>query len=339
MFVSRDSDTVLSSEEILSRVSEIDIFRRYCPGFVKIRKKFRSPLRNDPRPSVTIDAIGRDGHLRYTDYGHTGHSFNVFGFVMELYGISFREALHRVDSDFGLGLSGGIVAPVLLHRQVHEKPPTSIQVRTRQIEGRDLSYWGQFCLYKEDIIAAGVIPITHYWINGYRFEADRLAYVYTTNAPSLKIYSPLSEDAKWWSNTSNKDVQLWHMLPKKGRRVIIASSLKDALCLIAIGVPAIALSAESVKPSLKLIEDLRRRFSEVVVLYDNDPTEKNPGQRYASTICAEFNLRNIRLPDHPILKDVADWMEAEGPVNLRRLIDEEDKKEQVREPSEGEIPF
>ena len=50
----RSSDVVLSVDTILSKVTDYDIFRFYCPPFKQVGKKFSSELREDPVPSAHI---------------------------------------------------------------------------------------------------------------------------------------------------------------------------------------------------------------------------------------------------------------------------------------------
>lgn len=54
---------------------------------------------------------GKDRNMQI--YGHScycfvcGRSADIFGFVMEWFGLDFQKALQKLDSDFGLGIMGG----------------------------------------------------------------------------------------------------------------------------------------------------------------------------------------------------------------------------------------
>ena len=81
------------------------------------------------------------------------------------------------------------------------------------------------------------------------------------------------------------------------------------MCLYAAGFSAIALQSEMQVPSEKLVAELKDRFSQVDILYDNDFDKvTNPGQTMAQKICKEYNLRNIYLPEDYGVKDLSDYI-------------------------------
>lgn len=340
----RDSQTELTVDMIRSRVSDLDIFLRYCPGFRKVGVKFHSPFRKDPSPSAVVSqSIRFPGRLHFTDFGMREHSYDSIHFVQAITGSSFTEALRMIDRDMMLGLLGGSLAPEVIPPGQTMRKRSQIQVRIRPFERRDRWYWDQYLLSESDLRRFGVHPISHFWLNAIRHDAEKLAYVYSGTSPRLKLYSPMSKDVKWLSNTTAADIHGWRQLPRNGPLMAITSSLKDAMCLWAIGVPAIAMQTEAIIPSIPVIGHLRRRFKDIIVVYDNDLYSKdNPGQMYARTLCMEHYLLNVCLPDGPY-KDVAELLEAEGPIITRRIILDEYRKkkeeEQVRQQAEEGLPF
>ena len=326
----RDSIAELTPASIRQRVHDLDIFLRYCPGFKRPGLKFRSPFRKDPTPSAIISpSTSRPGIYWYTDFGERAHSFDSISFVMMLYGMTFREAMLRIDIDFGLGLSGGapLSSPsVFSPSSFRQRNPCNIQVRFRQWRSVDTIYWEQFLLTKKDVLDARIRPIDYYWINTTRINAPELCYVFLENAPRLKIYSPLDLEAKWWSSTTAEDLQGIRGLPTSGDRLVITSSLKDVLCLRALGFHSMAPQSESVKMSEKVISHLRRRFSKIQVLFDNDPG----GHKGSAQLCQAHGLTDIRLPDGKF-KDVAEMIEVEGPYRTRlAIIRASDEKDQIQ---------
>ncbi len=126
------------------------------------------------------------------------------------------------------------------------------------------------------------------------------------------------------SNTNSKQIQGYDQLPNKGDLCIIASSLKDVMCLFEMGIPAIAMQSEMQLPLRKTIEELRGRFKQVAVFYDNDFTNpNNPGQTMAKKICKEYSpMRNIYLPEDYGVKDLSDYIaKFKEPGGLKTLID------------------
>ena len=118
-----------------------------------------------------------------------------------------------------------------------------------------------------------------------------------------------------------KHVQGITMLPIFDSLCILASSLKDVMCLYELGIPAVALQSESMMPQKKLIDFLKRKFDKVKVLYDNDFTkDNNPGQTMALSICKEYELENICIPTELGVKDISDVMQVHGPIKAISII-------------------
>lgn len=88
------------ADEIKSRVKMPEVFARY--GFEPNRSGFiRCPFHSEKTASLSAFQNGE----RWKCFG-CGAGGDVISFVMQLFGISFSQALLRMNLDFGLGLSG-----------------------------------------------------------------------------------------------------------------------------------------------------------------------------------------------------------------------------------------
>ena len=65
MIKGRRSEDHLHTDVLLSKISEYDIFKYYCPNFIELSKKFCSDLREDQKPGVSI--VYWKGKLLYKD--------------------------------------------------------------------------------------------------------------------------------------------------------------------------------------------------------------------------------------------------------------------------------
>ena len=70
IYTLNDAIIHLTIDFILSRVSEEDIFSKYCSNFKELGKPFCSELRKDLNPSCVIYQT-KAGRLMYKDYGNT----------------------------------------------------------------------------------------------------------------------------------------------------------------------------------------------------------------------------------------------------------------------------
>ena len=326
MIKSRNSEVHLSKEMVLSKINEVDIFAYYCNSFKELGKPFCSELRKDSKPGVSI-VLWKD-KLLYKDWAYPEHTFDCFGYVMAAYNVSFYSALRIIDNDFGLNLGSkqseiNFTKGYLGYRsriKVQNKKVVVIKKKSRPWMAKDAKFWSQYLISKKTLIKFAVTPISHYWINDSRFTC-KLSYAYKMGS-KYKIYSPY-EEVKWMSNTNAKQIQGYDQLPKQADLCIIASSLKDVMCLFEMGIPAIAMQSEMQLPLRTTIDTLRQRFKQVAVFYDNDFTNpNNPGQRMAQKICKEYNLRNIYLPEEYGVKDLSDYIaQFKRTEGLKTLID------------------
>ena len=322
MIESRSSDAYLHKDSILCKISEYDIFRYYCHNFKNYGDKFCSELREDRSPTCSI--VPWKGKVIYKDFG-SGDSHDCFSYVQAKYGLTFSEAMRVIDTDFGLGLQSGTVIKSQIAitygtQDVIERRPTKIEKKARQWNVEDKNFWSQFHIPKHLLTKFGVQPIDYFWINEARYRCHSLSYVYNING-RYKVYRPFETEGKWYSNTSKDDIQGWRQLKDNGDIVILASSLKDVMCLNVLGYEAIALQSEMQMPSADLIKQLSKRFTIVAVLYDNDfEKDANPGQTMANKICAEFNLINIILPAHYKSKDISDLMKDHGVEIAEKIV-------------------
>ena len=328
MIQARRSGEYLSKENLLSKVSEYQIFKYFCRNFKELNTKFRSDLREDKSPTVSIALIGQS--LRYKDFGYPDHSFNCIDYVAYKYNTDFYGALIHIDSCFGLGLHTGVrvkgLVPQVAEPILKEKKRSEIQVRVRDWDYRDAAYWKQFGISKKLLRIFDVQPITHYWINEQRFSCNSISYRYRFDC-GYKIYRPLEKDFKWSSNVGSQCLQGYGQLPECGKVVFITSSLKDVMCLASIGYPSFALQSEMLMPEEDTIEEAKARFKEVIVLYDNDYTKSsNPGQTMAKKICNKYGLDNLTIPSHLCAKDISDLVRDHGIETAKNVIEREENR-------------
>jgi len=323
MIQARRSEDILTKDVLLSKVSEYQIFKYFCTHFNDVDRKFKSDLREDKTPTVSITAFR--GRLWYKDFGYPDHSFDCFAYVGYKYNLNFYDSLKHIDMVFGLGLSSISSNKVAVRKvapEIREKTKSQIKVRVRPWEYRDEQYWGQFHITRRILRIFDVQPISHYWINELRFSCNSISYRYRFDC-GYKIYRPLEADFKWSSNVGSECIQGYRQLPKHGETLFLTSSLKDIMCLGVLGYPSIALQSEMQLPEEKTIQSLNERFKQIIVLYDNDYTsEFNPGQTMSMKICSKYNLRNLCIPSKYESKDVSDLIKNHGKHDSFKIINQ-----------------
>jgi len=323
--INRDSDAHLCTEKILEKISAYDIFKYYCTVFKNVKEKFCSELRGDKNPSASI--IEWKSSLLYKDFGYPEHTFDCFGYIMAKYSCGFYDALLIIDNDFNLNLASrkseinftmGYVG-YKSNIKIQPKQETIIRKRRRKWAKEDKEFWSKYFITKKTLIKFDVEPIDYYWINLQRFKCDKMTYVYTIG-DKYKIYAPYSE-YKWASNTNTDSIQGWDQLPATGDVLIITSSLKDVMCLYELGFFAIAFQSEVLMPKEEIILELKRRFANIIIFYDNDfDKEENTGQTMANKICSLYSVQNIFLEPEFETKDISDFVKTYRDKELAKSL-------------------
>ena len=126
---------------------------------------------------------------------------------------------------------------------------------------------------------------------------------------SLKIYQPFNTRGyKWCSKMDSSVIGLWTKIPKTGDRVVICSSLKDALCVSCqLHIPTLCLQGEGYNMSETAINELKRRFNKVFIAFDVD----KPGVKDAQKLSEETGFINV-VPDLGTEKDFSDAFKKYG---------------------------
>jgi hypothetical protein len=271
----------LNEEEILSRITCIDIFAYYIGKDFKMGRAMCSPLRKDKSPSFTIFRHN-SGKFFFKDFS-TGNSGDCFTFLTKMFGITRFNTYRLIDNDFQLGISKkSFTAPTKQHVGVHikefeniEPSSTTIQIKSRPWNSQeDKTFWSKYGICCTTLNKFNVKPASNVWVNGNLIVSSNKynpIYAYDFGEGKVKIYQPYSK-FKWLSNTNVSDLQGLSQLPKSGDTLVITKSLKDVMCLDVFGIPSVSPSSESCIIPAEVVSSLYDRFARIYILYDFDRT-------------------------------------------------------------------
>lgn len=313
----------VSLEDIQRKYTDFDIAHRYL-GITCVPEVIVSPLRQDRNPSLSIfESHSSPGTLMFRDFG-TGEHGNLYTLLMKLWNVSYHKMLARILDD--------MPESVELKRnriKVYRKSVKKVEVKVREWRQYDLDWWQSFGISLPWLKFGDIYPISHIIITkegqAHVFPAEKYAYVYVERKDgniSLKIYQPLSTEYKWISKHDSSVWDLWTKIPERGENLIITSSRKDALCIWAnTGIPSLSLQGEGYIPKEHVVQQLKDRFANIYILYDNDfMSEENHGRMYGKAIAEKFGLTQIEIPEKWGSKDSSDLYHNHGAVVLRNVI-------------------
>lgn len=325
----------VNKEDLLKLVSDLDVYRGYAPGIeVNVGTPIISPLRAEQNASFGF-FIGENNEILFNDFKLGGG--DCIKFVQIMFGDTFFEAMSRIVIDFDLKehffykhmeTTGINTSTETLSKDDLLKRTASryIRKKSRPWNGNDLAFWHSYGISIKTLKKYNVEPISHIFVNDKVITCDSYTYCFIESKDGVetyKIYQPLKEDYKWISSHNESVWQGWQQLPMEGDTLIITKSLKDVMVIDQlVGIPAVSLQAEGVKPKEHIIDELRDRFTNIFIWYDNDfDKEINWGKKFGGSLAAEFDFIELYVPDDYKIKDPSDFVKIKGVEEATKLIE------------------
>lgn len=323
----------IKKEEILSKVSEYDIFKRYCTNFMQLDVSFISDLRVSDTPNCRIH-LTNNNELRYKDF-KSGDYLDCWNYIMKKFNCTYYEALNIIANDFDIKKSVLSIEPRIITANDEFKlkisniprEKSTITITSQPWNKIDYEYWNQYgislnLLDEYDVFAAKYV----YLIKGGR----RTIFEYNKNNPcyayrfereggySYKIYFPMSKDKKfkWLFNGGTKDdIEGYSQLPLHGDMLILTKSMKDVMCYNILGLSAISLQGEGNKLEQELVNKLLKRFNKIIINYDDDER----GIIETNKLIRQYGFNHFYIDDY---KDLSDYIKNRGLDKAKQMIDD-----------------
>lgn len=303
----------ITIDEVLSKISEFDIFMFYMPHKNwKLNRRTFSPFRNEKNPSFIISTRGN--RLYFTDFADTSKRGGCFDFVQILYGIdNLQEVLQMINKDFGLALSGKTnigkykrIVSDYVQPEIEEKKSTIIQVVARKFTNEELAYWNQYHQDISDLKANNIYSIKKLYLNKSLFSLKetelRFGYYYDGH---WKIYRPYEDrKTKWVPNNvpitamdGKEDIKNCHT-------ALINKSKKDFMVMKKIFPTSCAVQNEGLSCfSDENIKYIKNNSKFQILSFDSDET----GVKNSQMITKQFGFGYINVPRKYLVEGIKDW--------------------------------
>lgn len=315
----------ITPQTILECVSQKEIMAKYLNVHPdSVRGKFCSTLRKDHNP--TCNFYWNNGKLMFRDWAWP-KPLDCFGVVMEKYDVSFPESQKIVARDFNLVRN--IRLGKAEKREVDidfsygsDKGKPKMRVKIQTFTQETIDYLTSYHISEKQCKKFNIYCPKYVWMN------DSIKYIQDDNNPALAYYFGLddNDNQKWkiyfYKNrigtrflTNTNRINGWIQLPEEGKHLIITKSLKDVVCIDHFDVPSIAMQAETQTPYDYIIEELERRFDNIITLFDYDDT----GIRRAEEMKEIYNIPYYFIKDDNA-KDLSDYIKYYGLDEAHSLI-------------------
>lgn len=314
-------------DDILNKVTEVDILNHYF-GISTLPILVNNPLRADKNASLSIFLNDKD-NIILKDFG-SYKSYNLWSFLMEYWNLDYDSMLEKIIEDLkNINSTLHKLKSKKYKQQIRSK--SILECKIRDWKEHDLQYWESYGISLPWLKFGEIYPISHTFITKddkrYTFRAEKYAYAYVERKDgivTLKIYQPKSTNRKWYNSGNASVWDLWCQLPPTGDKLFITSSRKDALCLWENTlIPAISMQGEGYIPKQSVIDELKSRFKNIYIFFDNDfNKEENHGRQYAQFLSKTFDIPYIEIPNEYKAKDPSDFVNKYGREKLKQLIKE-----------------
>lgn len=309
--------------ELLRQVSDYEVFKRYLGIDFALGEMYKSPLRTEDRPSFNIFRHNK-GELIFKDFA--GDVGDCIKFVALLKNVNRQEAITIISAEFKL--SNNEEKEREPYRPIiEERKKTLIDIREKLYSLSEITYWQQYGITGKTLNRFNVRSLSSFRINNSKWfysNKNNLVFAYIFEN-GTKLYKPLDNKGyKWITNCSNTLLQGYEQLPTAGGILIITKSLKDVMVLHELGIAAVAPHGEGMHLLPEIMDNLKKKFLRIVVLYDCD----RAGYKASDIICKKYNLSRFFINNNYSIikhsnndcKDISDFYQQNGRKETEKLL-------------------
>lgn len=266
----------------------------------------------DKVPSMIVYYDAASRYYKFKDFSSGNQGDNI-GLVEKLFNLTRQQAVIKIMNDYQEYVNyNGIVS--LPEFKVHDKFKVS-DFEMRLWNTLDEKYWLGYKIGSQILQKYNVMPLKFFTmekeeldgtITSFTFN-NPYTYGYFKNDGSLyKIYTPKNTEKKFIKVENY--IQGLEQLSYDCKYLLITSSLKDLMCfnkLSISNIESIAPDSENTMIAANIIEELKSKYSKIIILFDND----EPGIKAANRYKDRYSLNNILLP---MEKDLSDSVKVHG---------------------------
>lgn len=315
----------IDQKSILQYVSEEEIYELVF-GFKPIEYQYvTSPLREDDDAGCWFEYT--NDKLFFRDFAYSNRPLDCFHVVKDYFGInSFPDTLEFVKQKLIDNQNRTLVDSHI--REQKEK--FYMQIATRQFLLKDAMYWRDYNISKQNLIDDSVFAVNRaklYNTKNGDFKKNyfrELCYAYTEfDDGRKKLYLP-HNDLRFITDCTKNDIGGVKHLPPFGRLLIITKSYKDYRVIKNQGYNVVWFQNEGMIPSDDILYNLVKKFTNIIVLYDNDETGMRASTEVSNKINQYFpNKSNyLWLPQKTNIVDPADLVKIENEYELKKFLKE-----------------
>ena len=315
----------ITKDFILSKVNQESIMHYYTGNDVTSKKLVTSCLRSDNH--VTVGYYKSNSGILYMHDFATNEHLDCWNVVMKMFNLSYFDALKKIAIDFGLLNNESVeTKKIKLVESLKEKESCKIQVQIKDYSDKELEWWNQFGISKRLLKKYHIYSLKHIFLNGeLKFTSSENNPIYgyyfgkdKNGEEKWKCYFPMRTEFRFLNNLSKKVLQGYHQLPKTGDLLVITKSMKDVVAMYGFGIAAVSPNSETLFIGDKKLDEFKKRFKHILVLYDSD----RAGKHNMWLIRKQYPELNYYCLPNYLEKDFTDTIKAIGVNKMKDYITE-----------------
>lgn len=317
----------ITRDYILQRYSQEYIFEYILKETIILKKKvYKAPYREDKNGDCFF--IYFNEILYFCDFAYHKIHFDCFELYSAIHGIYppfvYQHILENIPiSVYNLKLNNKKL--YTSKKKSKTVVATKIYITEKSFTKKELHYWQQYHITKEQLIEDNVKSVKYIRVindEDITYAPHSICFAYTEWNNCMKIYQPLADKKKkWLSNCKPNNLGGIYTIPNQSSidaTLIITKSYKDCRVLRNMGCFSIWVQNEGCLPSKNLMLSYMNRFTDNVILFDNDEAGKKAAEKLKKHL-QKTNLRIIFIEKEGS-KDSSDLVKNHGQAELMNFL-------------------
>lgn len=294
----------VSLEDVLKHTNGgWDVFSSEIKG-LKVGKAFKSPLRNDRSPSMSI--LCKDGVWMLKDFS-TGDVYTSVTFVQKKYGLSFKDALNKMAMEAGMMKEKERIYEVqempIYIPSLEEMMPITYFKGSWGKKAKD--FWRNTGVTEDHCIKHNTFLVQEAAVKHQKeyIGKNELVWAYDAGMGRIKLYFPERPKGERFKNNI-KGSHLWNFENiRKCNALLVQKSMKDLLVTSLLFPCVIATQAEESNLfNAEIVEDIHKLTDTVYVSYGSD----EQGVREGTKLSQKYGWKHVN-PQKKHLPDINDF--------------------------------
>jgi len=317
--------TLISLEDVLKHTNGgWDVFSSEIKG-LKVGAAFKSPLRKDNHPSVSLAC--RDGIWTLKDFS-TGEVYSAIKFVQVKYNLTFQDAISKIAQDSGLkDVIGKVYKSVQMPDIQKLEKEIHFDFFPKKWTKRHFQFWEYTEVDEAHCKRYNTFAIKEAAINHTRIHIgkDEVAWAYVADNGKMKFYFPEREKGERFKGNI-RGTHLWNFdNMEKCEKIVVIKSMKDLLVSTILFPCITATQNEDAKIfSPSIVKKLEEKGGKIYIFYGSD----DQGKGESIKITKEHGWHWINTPNE-YLPDVNDAYSLCKKTKSNKALEELFRKKRI----------